>query len=304
MTGGWGVNLKTNTILSTALLLGSSICFAFTEVGKIETVVNSRKIANIKLTAPIDDSVKNLFLGTKDKNCETKILKRDSTLMTVDISSCDSIELKAGSLVYQIPEYSSDESSPKNMVNSDRKRHRLGLGLRLNNKLRYGSGTLTSGGQTSNVSLEYTTSNNPFVLSYSYIKVEKNSWGIEGGISYFSNTWDQGQISGYASQSAIGSTTVLSPFFNGVYMWDQLYLAFGVNLSSLSHSGTSLFMTNNNGTLGFQLGLGIDMSEKVSFLIESKSHGFGGATVTSGSDTANSGSGYLNGLNFMVQFKL
>ena len=74
LTGGWGCLLKLNTILSAALLLGSSVCFAFTEVGKIETVVNSRKIANLKLTAPIEDSIKNLFLGTKDKNCETKIL--------------------------------------------------------------------------------------------------------------------------------------------------------------------------------------------------------------------------------------
>ena len=302
MTGGWGLKLKLNTILSAALLLGSSVCFAFTEVGKIETVVNSRKIANLKLTAPIDDSVKNLFLGTKDKNCETKILKRDSMVLTVDISSCETVELKAGSIVYQIPEYSSDESPKQATGNSLADRiHRFGLGFRFNNKIRYGSAKLTSGSSTVTDVLEYSTSNTPMVFEWNFTSASKNSWGWGGGISFTSFTWDKATGGGITTNTT-GSTNVLSPFINAVYRWDKIFIPFGLNISSLAHNGASTFMSANKGGLGGQLGVGIILNENFTLLIESKSFGFGGATLSEGSTSLDSGIGYSNGFNLIALF--
>lgn len=302
MTGGWGFNLKLSTILSAALLLGSSVSFAFTEVGKIETVVSSRKIANIKLNAPIEDSVRNLFLGTKDKNCETKILKRDSMLLTVDISMCESVELKAGSLVYQIPEYSSDESPKEDSATSQTEKiHRFGLGFRFNNKIRYGSAKLTSGSSTVTDSLEYSTSNTPIVFEWNFTAAPKNSWGWGGGISFTTFTWDKATGGGITT-STTGSTNVLSPFINAVYRWEKVFIPFGLNISSLAHNGASTFMSANKGGLGGQLGIGVILNENFTLLIESKSFGFGGATLTDGSTALDSGIGYSNGFNLMALF--
>ncbi len=76
----------------------------------------------------------------------------------------------------------------------------------------------------------------------------------------------------------------------------------GFNTSSLSHSDAPFFITQNSGTLGAQIGLGIILNKNFSVLIESKVFGFTGATITQGTSTLDTDVGFSGGMNLMGLF--
>ncbi len=202
---------------------------AFSEVGKVDVIVSSRNIANLVIESTIDESAKVLFLGSKDKNCESKILKKEQSTFTVDISKCNEVELKTGTSVFYLAEDSSTDGPIKIVEPQTEKTemvHKFGIGFRFNNKLRYTDGEFTSGTLRETGTLEYTTSDVPIVLEWNFSSTLRNAWGWGGGITYTVFRWDKVTASGRTGSATLdtsGSTRVISPFINAIYRWDNSY---------------------------------------------------------------------------------
>lgn len=279
---------------------------AFTEIGKVDVVISSRKIANLKIEAKFDDSAKSLFLGTTDQNCEGRIIKRDQNSATVDISKCSEVELKTGSLVFFLAEeVEQNASKPETVSDEIEKVHCFGVGFRVNSRLIFSDVKVSSGTSFAAGSLEYTVSGTPVSLEWNYSATKRNAWGWGAGVTYTYFNWDKVTASdstGKATIAAGGTTRVISPFVNAIYRWDNVYVPMGFNVSSLSHDGTPIFINQNKGTLGAQLGLGVIVNNNFSVLFESKVFGFGGAVFTQGTTTINSEAGFASGINIMGLF--
>lgn len=289
----------------------ASISEAFKEVGKVDSIVSSRKVANLAMDYTIDESATSLFLGTKDKNCEGLIIKREQNIFTIDISKCDVVDLKTGASVFYMAEYAApappEPQKPEvaQVIEERDNSFKFGVGFRINNRLRFTEAKLISGTSLATGTLEYTSSGNPVLLDWGFSSTKKNSWGWGAGLTYTVLHWDTvtaSGVTGSTTLTAMGTTTVVSPYANIIYRWENVFVPMGFNLSSFSHEGTPYFVTQNKGTLGAQLGLGVVVNKNFSFLVESKVFGFGGAAVTSGNTTLDADLGFSSGLNFMGLF--
>lgn len=287
----------------------ASISEAFMEVGKVDVIVSSRKIANLVMEYTIDESATSLFLGTKEKNCEGTILKREQNVFTLDISKCDGMDLKTGTSVFYIAEYIVPETVKPDKQETPVKEWvrtvNFGLGFRVNNRLRFSDAKARSGAAYATGTLEYTSLGTPVVLDLGISNTSKNSWGWGAGLTYTSMSWDKVTVSDATSSATLvasGTTSILSPYVNAIYRWDNVFVPMGFNLSSLTHEGTPYFISQNKGSLGGQLGIGIIVNNNFSFLLESKVFGFGGATVTSGTTTLDTDFGFSGGVNVMGLF--
>jgi hypothetical protein len=145
----------------------------------------------------------------------------------------------------------------------------------------------------------------PVALEWNFSSTKRNSWGWGAGITYTSLSWDSftvGDSTGSVSGTTSGTTRIFSPYFSAIYRWDKVFLPVGLNISSLTHDGTPALISENKGTIGAQLGLGVIVNSNFSILIESKAFGFGGSTFKQGTTTLESGPGFSSGLNFIGLF--
>lgn len=278
--------------------------FGFTEIGKVDTVITSRKMATVVSSTSLEQNVKSLFVGSRDKNCEAQILKNNSGTISIDISTCDSIEIISGTPVYQIAGIDNQEEQPNTQeiapAEVDRV-HRFGIGVRFNSKLSYRDIEFTSGATSQKEDMEISNSNVPLVLEWNFSATEKDSWGWSAGVGYTSFKWDTANIGG-TKTATVGSTSILTPYFNLIYRWEKLYIPFGLNISALSHSDPSLFMDSNRGTIGVQLGIGYILSDHITLLLESKAYGFHSRSITILTTTMEQSLGFSSGLNLMLLF--
>ncbi len=196
------------------------------------------------------------------------------------------------------------QDAASNSVQSEQSaHHKLGLGLRLGNRLSFDSMKVTSGSLSQTSKGEFRSNTVPVVLEYQYSNMPQNAWGWNAGFNFFTVQWDDFSVSG-SSFTVNDKTSFLVPFANAVYRWNSVYLPFGLNVTSISNSGDSEVLNDAKGFLGLQLGVGFLVSDLVTILIESKAVGITTSKYTQGALTLDPGVGVAGGLNLTVLFSL
>lgn len=110
-------------------------------------------------------------------------------------------------------------------------------------------------------------------------KLKQNGWGMSLGLEYDfkrdveSGVMRLGNSTVYVSSSSnpdqYSTTTV---YYNFIYMWQRVYIPFGINISSIDYEseGTTI---NTSSDLGVQFGVGVFLNNN--FTIEFIARGIG-----------------------------
>lgn len=301
------MNCSTKILLFGLVAISLDVRADFLKVGTVDLVLTSKKTAEVTVDSDFAISFPaQLYLGTKEKNCEVLATKKVDNKMQVRTETCPD-EIKVGMEVYY-HEAKFEESAPAQVpiaapvevqqtIQPPPEKtsfFSVGFGLRLNNTLRYDKVTATNGSSTIVDELEY-ESDVPVVFDINFMNSAKQAWGWSAGLTRFEVDW----TSVKDSQTEIkvkASTTVTDLYFNAVYRWDNVFLPFGVNFSTLS-SSDSAFLSANDGGAGAQLGVGFLINRNFTVILESKVITFSGAKVTQGGVTLTSEAGFCGGLN-------
>lgn len=131
----------------------------FLKIGTVDLVLTSKKIAEVTVDSNFAISLPaQLYLGTKEKNCEILATKKIDNKLQVQTETCND-EIKVGMEVY-FHETKFEEVTPAQVPASAEVQQvvqtpiekttflSVGLGLRLNNNLKYDKVTLTNGSST------------------------------------------------------------------------------------------------------------------------------------------------------------
>lgn len=184
----------------------------------------------------------------------------------------------------------------------------FGIGLSLNvlSKLTFGSVTFTNDSNNYKIVLDYGNSQG---LELDYRKLQKNSWGFIGNLSYnlersvtfLSITYSGGSFSSdVSSPSKIQITELMA---NAAYRWDNFYIPVGLNYSMVKFVPASGFSGSHSasGGLGWQLGLGFYTSDNFALELVSKSTLVKLSSTSSGI-TTNYGTGTMSSTNLMGKY--
>jgi hypothetical protein len=184
----------------------------------------------------------------------------------------------------------------------------IGLGYSLSSKLKFDNGVGTSSGSSTSFStdLDY---KNTYSLSFEGRNMPSNSWGFMGGIQFDGErefdggTITSGGITATVSSSGGSKIQFTNLYANAVYRWDQFYLPFGLNVSSVKFTPASgsTGTSDASGGVGAQLGAGFALNENVALELFSRvvAIKLKGTTSTS---TTDFGTGYLSTLIFQGKY--
>lgn len=296
------------TLLFALLVFSFKAQADFIKVGTVDLVLTSKKTAEVKISS--DFAIKlptQLYLGTKEKNCGILAIKKIEDKLQVQTDTCND-EIKIGTDVFfhetkfeesiQMPvpgpiEVQQPEPAPPEKTTF----FSIGLGLRLNNYLKYDDVTMSNGSLTVKDKLEF-KSDTPVVFDINFMNSAKQAWGWSLGLTRFKIDW----TSVNDSQEEIkikASTDVTDLYFNAVYRWDNVFLPFGINFASLS-SSDSPFLSANDGGGGAQIGVGFLIEKHFTVIVESKVITFSGAKLTDSGTTLTSETGFCGGLNVVA----
>ncbi len=137
-------------------------------------------------------------------------------------------------------------------------------------------------------------------------------WGWSAGFDYeFKREFDHFDFSGggvfaNASLSPKPHLTVATIYGNAVYRWDTVYLPFGLNYAVLADfkntSGIYSGTIDTKGTLGFQVGVGFNITELIALELNAKATGLR-QDLKGGAVTYNMGTGFLTGVQGLCKFR-
>lgn len=176
----------------------------------------------------------------------------------------------------------------------------LGGSLSLSSSARFDSITVSNTAGTLTAQLDYS---NSISLELEARNMKANSWGFVGGLSLDrEQEITGGTISGAGSfvvltggnPSKIQTNTI---YGSAVYRWNQFYLPFGLNISSVKYTPPSGYTgtASAKGGVGGQLGVGYYFSENFALEGHSRAIGLKLSGANSGS-TFDYGDGFLSRL--------
>lgn len=303
------MNYSNRILLFGIIILSLNVHADFIKIGTVDLVLTSKQTAEVKINTDFSINLPaQLYLGTKEKNCEVLGTKRVEDKLQIQTQTC-SDEIKVGMEVY-FHETKFAENTPvpapievlqTEIVRPPEKTtfFSIGLGLRLNNYLKYDKVTVTNGSSTFTDELEF-KSDTPVVFDINFMNAAKQAWGWSAGLTRFTIDWTS-VTDGEDELTMNATTDVTDLYLNAVYRWDNVFLPFGINLGILSTSN-SPFLSANDGGAGAQLGIGFLVEKNFTIILESKVITFSGAKLTEGGTTLSSEAGFCGGLNAVAYY--
>ncbi len=198
-----------------------------------------------------------------------------------------------------------DTPTEKKETVSEHWRFGLGGSLSLSSKLKFD--TVTTTGAVGNLvaDLDYS---NELSIEIEARKLNQMNWGFIGGLTYDAERkLTGGSVTGSGFSVAVNSgdpskiqATII--YGNAVYRWNQFYLPFGLNVSSIKFTPSSSYRGSSSvdGGLGGQLGVGYYINNN--FVTEAYSRVVAvKLRSTTSSSTTDYGTGFLS--NFMLTGK-
>ena len=290
------------------------------KIGTVTAILTSQKTAEIQLDTGVNlQTAENVFIGTKQTNCEAKVTKQTAKIFLVDLTSCtDSSNYAVNSEAYiysedyteQVttqqtipPQPSALPQQPEILPTTEKNEFtNLGVGFRLNNSLKFEDVQAISGATTEGSDVEYESDSAALFIEINHINAQRNAWGWMAGLSYWTVEWDKVKAFGSTITNNTTESTILNGAGSLVYRFTDGFLQFGFNLSSIS-TKNSPFLEVSKGSLGAQLGGGVFINKHLMLAIESKVITYSSVTYWQGSDSLTAKEpGFYSGLNLGLYF--
>lgn len=284
------------------------------KIGSITAVLTSQKTAEIQIDSGAGvQTIENVIIGNKQNNCDVKVTKQTAKIILVDLSSCsDNSHYAINSEAYIYSEDYSDkepiqQSAPPQQAEVPPTTEKneftnLGAGFRLNNSLKFEDVQAISGSTVEGSDVEYESDSAAFFIDLNHINARQNSWGWMGGLSYWNVKWDKVKAFGSTISNNTTESSILNGYGSLVYRFNDGFLQFGFNLSSIS-TKNSPFLEVSKGSLGAQLGGGVFINKNLMLAIESKVITYSSVTYWQGSDSLTAKEpGFYSGLNLGLYF--
>ena len=237
------------------------------KIGTVTAILTSQKTAEIQLDTGVNvQTAENVFIGTKQTNCEAKVTKQTAKIFLVDLTACtDSSNYAVNSEAYIYSEdYTEPEAAqpspapvtaaavtqPTEFVKPPKDQFtNLGAGLRINNTLKFEKVKATSGSSSEVSDIEYEADSASFFLDFNHINASQNAWGWMLGLSYWRVEWDKAKGFGTTFDLSAVESTILNFYGSAVYRFTTGFIQFGLNGSSIS-SKNSPFLEVAHGSIG------------------------------------------------------
>ncbi len=298
-------------------------------LGKVVQIFRDKKLIVIDLSTntAVDQLRSAVVTMPSGEACEGKVVQAQDRKMLIDLISCSSFDqIKAGVEATR-PLFTTIESPPTEIpmlmpvapVESsppaaERARVRIfiGLGHNSGDKLKYESSKLTDGTTPAKGTSEFTIETAAH-LALGVIYAPAHKWGFVGNISFeaerklkslkFTEDWGGTASASLSAEKPTVRFTIIE--WNALYRWNQLYLPFGFNYTIARFKQADDITGNieSTGGLGLQFGIGLFATEQMRLEILSQTIA-NHLKMSSGTDVADFGTGYMSGVTLRLAMSL